>query len=565
MGQMSLLGFAPRADHAAVTVFVSCLLILAVLPAGDALAEGELATATFSLEAGEVTVYLPADLRAGDRFTGRVEFRPVHEEREAELQSLHVSIDGVEDASFRGGRLTGRVVGDSGKLAVALKDHEGRVIDTTPLVAAESSRGGVRPESEPGAVFRLPRIAQSGRALRIEGPFDGIGANSRVEIRGERLPVVAESPRSTVVSAPLDPGPANVIVTEGGRTGQGEVRIVGVAMSVGTMRLAPGEITALELQVSGLDGIDHPLVVKLQNESPSIVALEGGDGQRLVIDPADADGGEAALRRTLTGRRAGSFTVDATLAADEEPVRHERLYLLSEGEERPPCRETGEGQPTGELTENEIAWLEWLAARLTPPVSLSRNEYCRMISRLMERILEIECRSEWVLAADLALGRHWNDSCREKAPHFGEGEAQTLELEDGDLLATDKSRLEVFSAADIRRLAEQTAAHGPIGRVEYVGHGCGCQGKMQCGDGILTLDELAAALEGLVKSGDCTIVLYSCEAGSDENLGELQSLADRTGCVVRAPKDKISPWTLGEFADWVEIDPTPDPTEHSAN
>jgi hypothetical protein len=268
----------------------------------------------------------------------------------------------------------------------------------------------------------------------------------------------------------------------------------------------------------------------------------------------------------VTGRTAGGFAIDATIRAQERgPPRHEQLHLLADGEDGDPCVERGEGPPRSELTENEIAWIVWLSGHLLPPTSLTREEYCDLVSRLMERILVIDCRSDWVLTADAALGRHWNEHCREKAPHVGEGEAQTLALEDGDLLVSDKSRLEVYDAADIRRLAEQTAAHGPIARVEYVGHGCGCQGKMACGDGILALDELAAALAGLVRRGECTIVLYSCETGSDENLSELQTLADETGCVVKAPKGEINPWTLGAFADWVEIEPASSPTAHGSD
>lgn len=213
------------------------------------------------------------------------------------------------------------------------------------------------------------------------------------------------------------------------------------------------------------------------------------------------------------------------------------------------------GPPTDHLSENEIAWLKWLMAKLTLFGKLEREEYCEIISNLMGRMLDIpnECQNDWILAADAALTRHWQESCMKKKPFVGEGEGQILKLEDKSLWWSQKTRLEIENAAELKKMIEQSAAYGPIKYFEYLGHGCG--ETMECGEGTLNIEQLLGYLKGRTKKGDCTIVLVSCSMGCDDNLEVLQKLADATGCVVRAPKGDIKGYAEGILQDWVEIKP----------
>ncbi|HEX6747090.1 MAG TPA: hypothetical protein VF092_07305 [Longimicrobium sp.] len=88
--------------------------------------------------------------------------------------------------------------------------------------------------------------------------------------------------------------------------------------------LLRGERTTLTVQVTGLEGIDSTVAVRLENRTPSVVGMEGGDRQDLSIAPSDAAAtGSYQTTRTLTGAQAGSFQVAATLVP-RSPLANQR-------------------------------------------------------------------------------------------------------------------------------------------------------------------------------------------------------------------------------------------------
>jgi hypothetical protein len=82
---------------------------------------------------------------------------------------------------------------------------------------------------------------------------------------------------------------------------------------VGKEELQPGESTWLKITVKGLiryKKLGIELAFRLQNKTPGIVSMEGGNIQNHIIRPEDIDSnGIYSLTRTLTGKVPGKFNI----------------------------------------------------------------------------------------------------------------------------------------------------------------------------------------------------------------------------------------------------------------
>lgn len=87
-----------------------------------------------------------------------------------------------------------------------------------------------------------------------------------------------------------------------------------VSLSVEKMPLQPGETTILTVMVKGLSRDMCPITLHLQNMTPGIVEMHGGNHQTHLIHAEDilADG-TFILTRTLMGKIPGTFNISANL------------------------------------------------------------------------------------------------------------------------------------------------------------------------------------------------------------------------------------------------------------
>src|SRR4029077_15247056 len=80
------------------------------------------------------------------------------------------------------------------------------------------------------------------------------------------------------------------------------------------LNLIRGETTTLHVMVLGLGGMSEDQSLDLQNTSPGVVKMSGGEQQHLTIHGTEVrPDGSYATDRTLTGITAGGFGVTATL------------------------------------------------------------------------------------------------------------------------------------------------------------------------------------------------------------------------------------------------------------
>lgn len=277
-----------------------------------------LTVTTFVAPQGSVKVYLPDDMAPGDTISGIVLTEPAGPsgvEREQNAVALNLMV--VQFGSQRWRVATGAVhklliSRDVTNTELALADGNGAAVGRTQLnLAVEHS------QPAPSAIV-LPRIGQTGRLVVIHGPFDGDMSNTRVRVGEVDATVLAESPRRVVIRSPHNVvGVTPIEVTEASRTSQGQFRNVGVNLSAPRTSLQRGESTQLSVQVTGLEGLTQPIAITLENLSPSVVSLGGGNTQTLTVDPSSSS--QATFTSTLTGMTSGGFNLTATVLADLPP------------------------------------------------------------------------------------------------------------------------------------------------------------------------------------------------------------------------------------------------------
>ena len=167
--------------------------------------------------------------------------------------------------------------------------------------------------------INFPALGQNGHPVQITGPFDGNSANTKANIGGEPVSVIAESPRKSIVRAPARmAGPYSITAIDGVKVGSGEIRIVGVNLSAAKLNLAKGEKTTLTVNITGLQGLSTPVAVQIVTTGS--VNMQGGNTQTLGITPGNV-GAPGVFIQTydLTAIQAGGFSVIATVLTGGPP------------------------------------------------------------------------------------------------------------------------------------------------------------------------------------------------------------------------------------------------------
>jgi CHAT domain-containing protein/tetratricopeptide (TPR) repeat protein len=278
--------------------------------------ENGLYTATFTTPQGVIKVNLPDDMAAGDTISGTITTEATGQndaeraQNLAELKRHALVVEGqqVLVGAEKFSWSIPRPLNPNSKI-ISLS-HRGQTTATTTIPIAATP-----PPSPSG--FTLPTGGQQGRLLQIKGSGNGIfSPQDYVKVGGTILPPVAESPRSLIVRSGVDSlGPTNIDVHENGVGIQCPFRNIGINLSAPKLNLLRGETTTLHVAVLGLLGVAGDQSLDLENTSPSVIRISGGDRQHISIRAADVrPDGTYSIDRTLTGIMAGSFGVTATVA-----------------------------------------------------------------------------------------------------------------------------------------------------------------------------------------------------------------------------------------------------------
>lgn len=308
-------------------------------------------TVTFDTLQGTVTVNLPDDTAPGDSISGTVIAEPKGktEDEQAknqdELNGYVVEVDRQQTPTDQTS-VRWVIPAATALIPVILRTRDGREIGRTQVPVAQPGpppRTGQQPtpgpgrqprpspgpnqpgpppgQQPPGGGFQLPSVGQAGKPTEIKGSFDGDFGTTSVAIGGEAIRVLAESPRKAIVQSPTNVvGNAEIQLVEQGRQVKCRYRAVAVRLSAPKTALTRGEQTTMTVTVTGLDGLRSSLPLRLQNRSPGVVRMDGGNSQTLAIGPRDVRGGGTyATTRSLTGVGHGGFVVTAAVGPGAGP------------------------------------------------------------------------------------------------------------------------------------------------------------------------------------------------------------------------------------------------------
>jgi CHAT domain-containing protein/tetratricopeptide (TPR) repeat protein len=272
-------------------------------------------TATFKTPQGLIKVNLPDDMAAGDTISGTITAEPGGQndaeraQNLADLKSYALLVEGQQ--TLVGAETFSwsipRPLNANSKNISLLRGSQNAATTTIPISAT--------PPPSPSR-FTIPTGGQQGQLIQIKGPGNGIfSPQDYVKVGGTMLPPLAESPRSLIVrNASEALGPTNIECRENGVGMQCLFRNIGINLSAPKLHLLRGETTTLHVVVLGLKGVAGDQSLDLENTSPSVIRMSGGDRQHLNIRATEVlPDGTYTLDRTLTGIMAGSFGVNATV------------------------------------------------------------------------------------------------------------------------------------------------------------------------------------------------------------------------------------------------------------
>ncbi len=144
----------------------------------------------------------------------------------------------------------------------------------------------INPGYPPGGCT-MPTAGQTGKPITIGGGCDGYSGNTGVKCGGVKCPPLAEGPRGTVVKSPGNVvGPTDITFTECGRTAKGKYCNLKVKMSAPKTVLKKGESTTVTVMVYGVEGLAGPVELRIENRSPNVIDMQGGNSQVITINPS---------------------------------------------------------------------------------------------------------------------------------------------------------------------------------------------------------------------------------------------------------------------------------------
>jgi hypothetical protein len=223
-------------------------------------------------------------------------------------------------------------------ISVILRDSGNRELGRTkiPVLPYSKALASEKPTLEGlrslAARFQLPAMAQAGRPLEIQGPFDGDFENTIVRLDGQIVRILGESPRKVVVQNPRNHiGKTEIEVLKGDVVWRCRYRNIGLSISAPKLALDHGEETTLTVTAEGLQGLERAVPVALENRSPIVVGLNGGNKQTISLLPEEVVDGTISATRTLTGIGPGDFNIVVGVADTAVPSDCESWNLQQSG------------------------------------------------------------------------------------------------------------------------------------------------------------------------------------------------------------------------------------------
>lgn len=288
-----------------------------------------LTTIVFNTTHAVITVYLPDDLQDGDKISGTFSIYNeglTDEQMEKSLAEVRKYKFNFSNPETQTSVLQRFINLPTNQLINLLPL---KITSSLILLLTESSgkvhKAVIKPNGAPSVTVDdclTPEHILAGYPLRITGTFDGIGTNTRVNIKQTAFPILAESPRQCIAEVPEYLTLADTLrlsVVEDFKPKCSQV-IVPVKLSVLTPKnsLKKGENTTVYITIKGLQDMEIPSHLLIENKTPLIASIKDGNKQDIEITSAMFSGNEYKLNLTVQGITAGEFEIEVKLDMPED-------------------------------------------------------------------------------------------------------------------------------------------------------------------------------------------------------------------------------------------------------
>jgi hypothetical protein len=312
-----------RKCHLFSVLSLFLLLSASIIRGQTIISQKGLTTAVFPTQYGNVKVYLPDDIRAGDVISGTVVTEPTgnharqKEKNLAELMKFLVRIDSNKySLSDKPASFTW-VVPQDRRLSSPLE-----LLHVSAFTAGQLTIQFKLPEFKLPVVREcyIPSHALTGNPVRISGMFDGNASNTQCSIGNVPLEIIAESPRQCMIRFPLNASGLHTmqIRERGQEICNSQISGVDMQVTTGDLNLRKGQSTFMDVKLTGLQNLPDTAWLSITNNTPGIVTMTNGNVQKIPVLPsADPAQGIFLVHCPATSIASGIFSVTINLELPE--------------------------------------------------------------------------------------------------------------------------------------------------------------------------------------------------------------------------------------------------------
>jgi hypothetical protein len=278
-----------------------------------------LTSVTFQTPDGQIQLLLPDQLAPSGLAGGSVNYIPGSDQekkRIKQLATLRTYTIAIGDA----------IIKEEGRFEVKLPLTSGISVDLLDADRTTVQSGAINLTSVIHYTeFQIPGIIKKGFYEKITGPFSGTFQGTQVRLGGESANLLAVNESELFFSCPdIQPGRTEVELFTPEWYESQMVNIVDLSLEAGQTDLLPGQQTAITVTISGLQGVQQIPDLTLENTTPAIISLEGGNSQIISISSEEiAENGTWQRTFTITGRGRGDFSVTSDLIVPEQLLQAE--------------------------------------------------------------------------------------------------------------------------------------------------------------------------------------------------------------------------------------------------
>ena len=270
-----------------------------------------LSTTIFNTSLGKVTVYLP-EHNANENISGTLNIEPFgnsdkkKNKNKLEIEQYKLSL-GNQSVLLRPGVFKISAPASSFNI-LRLFNAKGKRIAESDIQSFSSNLGS-------NNTTYIPEYMVSGEPVKIMTNCDVDLTNNNITINDKNVPVLAESESGVFFKAPIySTGKSRLQFNNAGEIEEIIVNVLDLDLSVGRTNLMRGETTILSINLSGLEGLDSDVPLKVTNNSISNITLDGGNEQEYIINPStDAQSGSYSKSVSIRALQGGSFSISVAV------------------------------------------------------------------------------------------------------------------------------------------------------------------------------------------------------------------------------------------------------------